>query len=171
MRQYINAVEPLNEMIVHRSRFPRYPGDRETVIAVNPSKAEWNARFPQGAAGVLCADGTLVIGDGPVLSHESIMNLAGVPTEMEKYRLQICRNRAWAEVWMGDYSAGKPDAPPEAEVRAAVIQHYGDSIEEIEAKLRTALHRFMGAIPVKAIPLDEYQDCMIPGDDDFRGCD
>jgi hypothetical protein len=168
-RRLITLCEGLNEMIVHRDRFiqePELADSRRTVVAINPTKAEWDKFFPRGAAGVLLKNGKIVVGDGNMLPHDAILDYAKVPQNQEKYRLQLCRNGAWVELWMtpSEWDHHKPD---EQEVREYSVKHYGETIEQIEAQLAKAVAPFMGSAPVKAIPLGDEQQPLIAGDEAF----
>jgi len=165
LRYWMAVCENLNEAIVHRDRFVQQHNDRRTVIAVNPTKSEWDRHFPRGAAGVLLKNGKIVIGDGNALDHASILSYANIPANQEKYRLQLNRKGAWAEIWL-DYPDDNLN-PNESEVREDVLKHYGETIEQIEAQLAKAVAPFMGSAPVKAIPLDDDQKPLIAGDQAF----
>ena len=155
--------EIIREGIVYRDRFADSDGER-TVIAVNPTKAEWDKWFPKGAGGVLCKNGAIVVGAGSMLPHDEILNLAKFQPDQEKYRLQLGRHSAFVELWLFNDDWQKPS---EDEVKAFCVKRYGETLEQIEAHLKAAVTRFMGAVPVKAIPLGEDQDPLLPGDDAF----
>ena len=124
-------------------------------MAINPTKSEWNAQFPRGAAGVLLTDGRIVVGDGNMLAHNVILDYAKVDQNLEKYRLQICRNIAWVELWINDEAVEAMNNPPtEQEVREAAFKQYGETLEQIQAQLQKAVAPFMGQVEVRAVPLD-----------------
>lgn len=175
MRNFIDIVESacngednsrINEGIVYRDRFvDTSAGDtRRTIIAINPTKAEWDQFFPRGAAGVLCKDGKIVVGDGNLLAHDVILDKAGVSQDEEQYRLQICRNVAWVELWL--FSDDEHLTPKQVE--DLCIKQYGETIDQITAKLQTAISRFMPGVEAKAIPINDSAECWIPSDDAFR---
>jgi len=176
--------EIIREGIVYRDRIADSDGQR-TVIAVNPTKAEWDKWFPKGAAGILCLNGKIVIGHGSMLAHTDILGYAKIPNEQEKYRLQLGRTAAFAELWIDDSDtivslpvsdiiSGKTQEPwrqrthlSEDDVRARVVKEYGETLEQIEPQIKSAVSRFMGDVPVKAIPLNYDQETLLPGDQAF----
>ena len=152
-------------MIVYRDRFPERAGERRTVVAIDPTRAEWDAFFPEGAAGVLCRDGRMIVGDGVCLDHLTLMGLAGVPEEQEAYRLQLYRDRVWAEVWTNF----DEDAYLSAEgIRTLVWSEYGEHLDVIEERVRNAASKFMPDAEFRAIPLGDEQQCLLEGDEAFR---
>lgn len=158
----------LKEAIVHRDQFVQQHNTRKTIIAVNPTKQEWAANFPRGAAGVICKDGRVAIGDGDCLAHDVILDMAGIDQSQEMYRLQICHNIAWAELWLDDDELANPRDPNPEEVDQAIIKHYGASIAEIEATMHECLSRFMPGADFKAIPMNFNGGLWIPEDNAFR---
>jgi hypothetical protein len=151
----------LGEAIVYQDRILN-PGDnRKTVICLAPTKAEWNARYPQGAAGVLMKDGQIVIGDGCCLAHDVICDHAGLDIHNEAYRLQMSRTHCYGEIWMtdGDYEGMSDD-----DIRLAVQEQYGEPLEAMTAKIAAAVQRFMGPVQVRAIPLGEDQKPLMADD-------
>ena len=69
------------------------------IAALNPTRSEWNAKFPNGAGGVLMKNGHIVIGAGEAYSHSDIMHDAGVNWEDEWARLQIWDGKIQVELW------------------------------------------------------------------------
>ena len=77
--------------------------DSAYTVAINPTKREFIANFAtHGAAGVLTDDGLLVVGNGAVLDHLSLMRMASIDADTEKYRLQIYAGRVEVELWDDD---------------------------------------------------------------------
>ena len=166
MRKYIDIFERLlTERLVYRDTMAK-PGGDGRIVAVNPTKVEWDHWFPNGAGGVLCKNGMIAIGAGSLLPHDQILELAKIAPAQEKYRLQLGRGAAFVELWLfNDDWAETP--PSEAEVKAFCVEKYGESLEQIEAQLRAAVTPFMGNVPVKAIPLGDDQSPLLAGDDAF----
>jgi hypothetical protein len=166
MRKYIDLVNNLlTERIIYRERLAK-PGGDGRIVAVNPTKAEWDQWFPKGAGGVLCQNGLIAVGAGSMLPHDEILDLAKIASNQEKYRLQLGRRAAFVELWLfnDDWQEAHP---PEEEVRAFCVKKYGETIEQIEAQLKAAVTPFMGDVPVKAIPLGDDQDPLFSGDAAF----
>lgn len=158
MRKYID----LAETIVYKDAFIKAHNDKKTIVAINPSKSEWNAFFPHGAAAIILTDGRIVVGDGNALDHLYILELASIPNSMEAFRMQIFRNIAFVELWINeDY----PQASPE-EVQDSVLKLYGKSLDEIERIAYKAVSGF-GPNSVKAIPLNFDQEPLLDGHAEF----
>ena len=100
-----------------------------------------------------------------MLPHDEILNLAKVPQDQEKYRLQLGRGAAFAEIWLTDWT--DDTTPTEEEVRAACLKKYGETLEKIETQIKMAVSRFMGDVSVMAIPLGDGQQSLLPGGDEF----
>jgi hypothetical protein len=142
---------PTRTGIVHADPFVQHGHTRRTIIAINPSRQCWEAAFPRGAAGVLLMDGQIVVGDGDCLAHDTVLDLASIDRDMEEFRLQMYSGMAVAEIWLED-AAGLMDC--DEQVHEAVRNRYGRGLDEIEAKVRRAVERFMPDAAVRAIPKD-----------------
>lgn len=149
MREWIALATNLSEQIVHKDRFVGQHNTKKTVVAINPTRAEWEANFPKGAGGVLLKDGRIVVGDGDCLDHSAILDFAGIDYREELCRLQIWKTWAHIELWIDDEYFGEDDR---AKVVHAMEQKLGMTMAELEALAKKALSRFMGDIPLKGIP-------------------
>ena len=150
----MRAYEFLSEKIVHHSR-PSYAGDwMNTVVAINPSKTEfWSLNFRQGkdgpadtpsAAGVILADGTLVVGTGHALSHETICELAGLDINYEWMRLQIYGGVVVGEIWLSDNTGESVE-----EVIAILEQEKAMTTEQIKQKISSITNKIVPSWPVE----------------------
>jgi hypothetical protein len=101
-------------MMIERSRGVR---GGQYDIAINPSRQEWAINFPEGAAGVYMQDGTLVVGNGPALDHISLVQMASLEPDHEKYRLQIM-DAIYVELW--EEGLGEDDYGDRAETGEAI---------------------------------------------------
>lgn len=142
MRELINLI---TENIVHRDRIDG------TIVSINPTKLEWQRAFKEGAAGVFCKDGMIVIGEGPLLAHDVILYHASIDVDMEKYRLQLTKKGAWAELWIENEWE---NIPTQEDLNLAIKRVYGHSLGDIEREVSPVLQKFMGNVPFKAIPIN-----------------
>lgn len=165
MRCFIDIVSNLTETIVYQDKFVKTNYTKKTIIAINPTRSEWIGRFPEGAGGVLMKDGTIVIGDGNALDHATICEMAGLDVRNEAFRLQLYLTGAYAEIWLNDEDVETP--PPFDLIEQRVVEQYGETLVSITNKVKTAVHRFMGNVPVRAIPLNADQDAFSPQDQSF----
>jgi hypothetical protein len=149
MRKWIDIIA-LSEQVVYRDRFVQQHNTKKTVVAINPTKAEWLTNFPNGAAGVYCRDGRIVVGDGNCLDHSSILDYAEVPYSQELCRLQIHPSKGlYAELWIPDEYE---DADSETIIRFLETE-IDMTFEELKTKLKTAVNSFMGSVEVEIIPM------------------
>lgn len=164
MRTWIDIVARLDEKVVIRDR------EEDLVIAINPTKLEWKVNFPDGAAGVYCRNGDLVVGDGFSLAHYDMLVTASVDPKSELYRLQLGPKMGFAELWMTDKESHEFHQMTDREKRKTfvndTIKHiYGADLATIEATLNVAMQRVVPGYQVRAIAMDPVDaEGMLPGD-------
>lgn len=168
MRTYIDIANKLFETIVYRDR-----GPDPTVIAINPTKLEWKTNFPKGAAGVYCTNGDLVVGEGPVLAHDVLLDRASVDQHLEKYRLQLGPVRGYAELWMTDEAGEHLDTLTNPDERARFVneqtsERYGADLDSISHVLTQVCQRMHPGYECRAIAMNFDQEGVLPGDEEWR---
>jgi hypothetical protein len=160
MRNLIKIMETM----IYRDRMAKPAGDGR-IIAVNPTKREWDHWFPRGAGAVLCYNGAIAVGAGAMLPHDEILSLAKLPADQEKWRAQLGRTAAFVELWFSYDDVG--ERPSSAVIAARCLTQFGASLEQIADDLKQAVTPFMGEVPVRAIPLGDDGDPLLPGDAEF----
>lgn len=156
MRKWINLI---SEQIVQDHNTKR------TVVAINPTRAEWVNMFPNGAAGVMLRDGRILVGDGNLLDHSSIMDYADIPHRMELCRLQMHSSRGlFAELWIPD----ELEESSEEEIISALETDLNMTLGELEDKIKKAVRPFMGDVPVEVIPIYYNLNFLLPYQEIFR---
>jgi hypothetical protein len=163
MRQFINIVEQiLSEKIVHVDRVHGH------VIAVNPTRTEfWSQRFlsrgdrgsdTPNAAGVLMQDGTVAIGNGSLLAHHDICDMAGLDIMDEKFRLQMYDGKVFVELWLhepeGDNGVTHTDSLEQKIAQAE--KQYEMPVEDIRKLVFERTTRFTGGWPVEIMLWCDY---------------
>lgn len=168
--------EGISETIVYKDRFVQAHNTGKTIVLVNPTKAEWEMlgkEYPRGAAGVIMKNGDFIVGNGDATSHEDLCNHANMNIRNEYARVQLSRTAAYLELWSDTFSEWssyeqKTPLPPFDAVQIEVLANYGKTLEELEQLLKKKVSKFMGDVPVMAIPMDyDGQQSLIPGGDEF----
>lgn len=165
MRKWIDIV---SEKIVYRDQ-----AVERTVIAINPTPVEWRTNFPTGAGGVICQNGDLVVGNGPVLAHDVILDKASVSQDSEKYRLQLGPQRGFVEIWLSDevvqaYLDSHDPTDKQHILDDAIDNQFGVTYAVALGEVSRICQRLSPNYQTRLVLLNESAECFVPGDEEWR---